>query len=96
MDEVYGNSYVTLAICSSRKAMEQIPHFREAWRYKAGACQLYSGHWLSNVDMSLNEIRLRSDLFTRGLDIAGGAFDPSNALCVWPEDVLVMFGLSTC
>jgi len=65
MDEVYGNSYVTLATCSSMKATEQIPYFREAWRYKTGACRLYSGHWLANVDMPLNEIRLRSNLFTR-------------------------------
>ena len=65
MDEVYGNSYVTLATCSSMKATEQIPYFREAWRYKTGACRLYSGHWLANVDMPLNEIRLRSTLFTR-------------------------------
>lgn len=65
MDEVYGNSYVTLATCSSMKATEQIPVFREAWRYKTGACRLYSGHWLANVDMPLNEIRLRSNLFTR-------------------------------
>ena len=65
MDEVYGNSYVTLATCSSRKATEQIPYFREAWRYKTGACRLYSGHWLAIVDMPLNEIRLRSHLFTR-------------------------------
>ncbi|MCJ1437644.1 hypothetical protein MMC27_007031 [Xylographa pallens] len=65
MDEVYGNSYVTLATCSSMKATEQIPYFREAWRYKTGACRLYSGHWLANIDMPLNEIRLRSHLFTR-------------------------------
>ncbi|KAL8725200.1 MAG: hypothetical protein Q9166_007508 [cf. Caloplaca sp. 2 TL-2023] len=65
MDEVYGNSYVTLATCSSMKATEQIPYFREAWRYKTGACRLYSGHWLANVDMPLNEIRRRSTLSTR-------------------------------
>ena len=65
MGEVYGNSYVTIATCSSMKATEQIPCFREAWRYKTGACRLYSGHWLANIDMPLNEIRLRSDLFTR-------------------------------
>ena len=65
MDEVYGNSYVTLATCSSRKATEQIPYFREAWRYKTGACRLHSGQWLANIDMPLNEIRLRSTLFTR-------------------------------
>lgn len=65
MDEVYGNSYVTLATCSSMKATDPIPYFREAWRYKTGSCRLYSGHWLANVDMTLNEIRLRSNLFTR-------------------------------
>lgn len=65
MEDVYGNSYVTLAVCSSMKATEPIPYFREAWRYKTGACRLYSGHWLANVDMTLNEIRLRSTLFTR-------------------------------
>ena len=65
MDEVYGNSYVTLAVCSSTKATEQIPYFREAWKYKTSACRLYSGHWLANVDMPLNELRLRSTWSTR-------------------------------
>lgn len=65
MHEIYGNAHVTLAICTSIKATERIPYSREAWRFQTGICRLYSGHWLANVDMPLNEIRQRSPLYTR-------------------------------
>ncbi|KAF7502232.1 hypothetical protein GJ744_006423 [Endocarpon pusillum] len=45
--------------------MDEVYGNSEAWRYKTDACRLYSGHWLANIDMPLNEIRLRSNLFTR-------------------------------
>ena len=65
MHEVYGNAYVTLAICSSEMTTDGLLPMRRAWQYRRDACRLYSGHWLSNLDIRLNEIRLQSPLFTR-------------------------------
>lgn len=65
MHEVYGNAYVTLAICSSEMTTDGLLPTRQAWQYQRDACRLYSGHWLSNLDVRLNEIRLQSPLFTR-------------------------------
>ena len=65
MHEVYGNAHVTLAICSSEMTTDGLLPTREAWRYRRDVCKLHSGHWLSNVDMRLDEIRLQSPLFTR-------------------------------
>ena len=65
MHEVYGNAHVTLAICSSEMTTDGLLSTRQAWQYRRDVCQLYSGHWLSNVDMRLDEIRLQSPLFTR-------------------------------
>ena len=65
MHEVYGNAYITLAICSSEMTTDGLLPTRQAWQYRRDVCRLYSGHWLSNVDMRLDEIRLHSSLFTR-------------------------------
>ncbi len=65
MHEVYGNAYVTLAICSSEMATDGLLPARQAWQYRRDTCRLYSGQWLSNLDTRLNEIRLKSPLFTR-------------------------------
>lgn len=65
MHEVYGNAHVTLAICSSEKTTDGLLPTRHAWQYRRDVCRLYSGYWLSNVDMRLDEIRLQSPLFTR-------------------------------
>ena len=65
MHEVYGNAYLTLAICSSEMTTDGLLPQRQAWQYQRDACRLYSGHWLLNLDVRLNEIRLQSPLFTR-------------------------------
>ena len=65
MHEVYGNAYITLAICSSEITTDGLLPTRQAWQYQRDVCRLYSGYWLSNVDMRLDEIRLRSPLSTR-------------------------------
>ena len=65
MHEVFGNACVTLAMCSSEKSLDGLPQSRKAWQYRRDCCRLYSGHWLANIDTSLDEIRLRSRLFTR-------------------------------
>lgn len=65
MHEVYGNAYVTLAICSSEMTTDGLLPARQAWQYRTDVCRLNSGHWLSNLDMRLNEIRLQSTLSTR-------------------------------
>lgn len=67
MHEVYGNAYVTLAICSSEITTDGLILTRQAWQHQIEACRLYSsGHWLSNLDLSLKEIRLKSPLSARG------------------------------
>lgn len=65
MHEVYGNAHVTLAICSSEMTTDGLLPTRQAWQHQRDACRLFSGYWLSNLDMPLNEIRLQSPLFTR-------------------------------
>ncbi|KAG8530989.1 uncharacterized protein KY384_004346 [Bacidia gigantensis] len=65
MHEVYGNAAVTLSICSSEKSVDDVLGYRKAWQYRRDSCRLYSGHWLANVDTTLDEVRLRSRLFTR-------------------------------
>ena len=65
MHEVYGNAHVTLAICSGEKTTDGLLPTRHAWQYRRDVCRLYSGYWLSNLDMRLDEIRLQSPLFTR-------------------------------
>lgn len=65
MHEVYGNAHVTLAICSSERTTDGLLPTRQAWQHRRNACRLHSGQWLSNLDMSLNEIRLHSPPSTR-------------------------------
>lgn len=76
MHEVYGNAYTTLAICSSEKTTDGLPSSRQAWQYKRDVCRLYSGQWLENLDMPLNEIRLHSPLFTRAWTIQEERLSP--------------------
>ena len=65
MHEVYGNAHVTLAICSSEMTTDGLLPARQAWQHRRNACRLHSGQWLSNLDMTLNEIRLQSPVFAR-------------------------------
>jgi Heterokaryon incompatibility protein (HET) len=65
MHVVYGNAYVTLSVCSSRKTTQRLFNSREAWRYRSRPCIL-DRYWLSNFDTSLDEIRSKSPLFSRG------------------------------
>ena len=77
MHEVYGNAYVTLAVCSSDKTTDGFLSSREAWRYKRNVCRLsYSGHWLANIDMPLNEVRLQSPLAERAWTIQEERLSP--------------------
>jgi Heterokaryon incompatibility protein (HET) len=65
MHVVYGNAYVTLSVCSSRKTTQCLDNMREAWRYPSRPCTL-DRYWLSNYDTSLDEIRSQAPLFSRG------------------------------
>lgn len=65
MHLVYGNAYVTLCTCSSEYANNGLRHRRKAWEYRNEACRL-DEQWLITEDMSLNEVRSRAPLFTRG------------------------------
>ena len=65
MHEVYGNAAFTLSACSSETSNDEMFQTREAWRYNSIPCKL-SDRWLTNFDMSLNEVRLRARLFSRG------------------------------
>ena len=65
MHVVYGNAYVTLAACSSIRSTDGIFHSRQAWNYKSKAYRLRHKYWLTNLDMPLKEVRLRTPLFKR-------------------------------
>lgn len=65
MNLVYGNAYVTFCTCSSERAVDGLLHTREAWKHPNEACRL-DEQWLITEDMSLNEVRGRAPLFTRG------------------------------
>ena len=77
MHEIYGNAHVTLAVCSSDKTTDGFLSSREAWRHKRSVCRLsYSGHWLANIDMPLNEVRLQSPLAERAWTIQEERLSP--------------------
>ena len=65
MHEVYGNAYFTLFACAANKAIDRLRIHREAWDHPLKGSKLY-GHWLSNLDPTLNEIRMQNPLAQRG------------------------------
>lgn len=65
MHEVYGNAYLTLFACSSDKAIDPLSTHRSAWDYPVKSCRIF-GHWLTNQDPTLSEVRLRNPLSRRG------------------------------
>lgn len=64
MHEVYGNAYFTLCACSNDKATEPLFRKREAWSYATEPCRL-GDQWITNFDVSLDEMRARSPLSSR-------------------------------
>ncbi|KAL8726776.1 MAG: hypothetical protein Q9181_005931 [Wetmoreana brouardii] len=66
MHEIYGNARVTICACGSEISTDGILHEREAWKFKSQTCQLNNQRFLANLDMPLNEVRIRSPLFSRG------------------------------
>lgn len=64
MHEVYGNSCFTLCVCSSDNAAEHLFRKREAWSPATKPCRL-GDQWLSNYEISLEEIRTQSPISTR-------------------------------
>jgi len=65
MHKVYGNAYLTVCACSPDKATESLFQPRSAFKYGTEAAKL-GKHWLVNFDSSLNTVRLRSPLSSRG------------------------------
>ncbi|KAI4098382.1 MAG: hypothetical protein LQ339_006437 [Xanthoria mediterranea] len=66
MHEIYGNARITLCACASEVSTDGMLHEREAWKFKSETCQLDNHRFLANLDMPLNEMRIRSPLFSRG------------------------------
>jgi hypothetical protein len=64
MHKVYSNALFTLCACATWGATEKLIDRREAWTQSTELCRL-GGLWLTTVDMSLNELRLRSPLASR-------------------------------
>lgn len=64
MHEVYGNACFTLCLCLSSKATECILRKREAWTLATTPCRL-GDRWLTNLNMSLNEVRSLSPIASR-------------------------------
>lgn len=65
MHEVYGNARLTLCVCATNKATEPLFFPRRAWTYKSVPCTL-GDTWLTNYDMTLNEVRQQAPIFKRG------------------------------
>jgi hypothetical protein len=64
MHQVYSNALFTLCACATTGATRKLLGQREAWIRKTEPCRL-GGRWLTTLDMSLNELRLRSPLAGR-------------------------------